>query len=409
MLTKICSILTFFGNLYRWMEKLLSSISQDDVKSGYTMERFSLLLFVLATQIVITSTSSVTDSSLTPISLIIDADIDTSDTNAILYLLNNPLVSVKVITVSCGITYIDAGVDNTLRLLDHLEIENIPVAGGSPFPLEVNHTFPSEWRQGSTNFYGVSVTDTLYQPVDENASELIVNILNEADLPITIIALGPLTNIANALLLDPNIVEKIDRIDIMGGAVNVPGNIGNVYPQIPNYVAEWNFYIDPHAVDIVFSTIENIRLVPLDATDQLPITSEFKSKLLNIKQTKEADIANQLLIEGLFFWDELTAVALTNPEVVTLEMSHIDVVIDQTNHEGQTIDNITAPVNAEVAIGADSVAFEDIFLSCINNGVTEEKTSSASKSAISDFFLSMIITVPFFILLRKRKKLHSLL
>jgi pyrimidine-specific ribonucleoside hydrolase len=373
------------------------------------MRKIVLLLFIIVYQFIIVSTPLVTDESLTPVPIIIDADIDTSDTNALLYLLNNPLVTVEAITVSCGVTYIDAGVENTLRLLDYLEVENdIPVAGGSLVPLVVNHAFPPEWRQGSNNFYGVSLPETQYQPADMNASELIMNVLNEADFPITIIALGPLTNIAKAILLDPNIVGKIDRIDIMGGAVNVPGNIGNVYPQIPNYVAEWNFYIDPHAAEIVFSTIENIRLVPLDATDQVPITSEFKSNLQKIKQTKEADIANQLLIEGLFFWDELTAVALTNPEVVTLEMIHIEVVIEQENHEGQTIRNITAPVIAEVAIGADSVAFEDEFLSIINDGVTEEITDSIQSTSTNltyDIYFTLLIPLISLTLLKKRNSL----
>ena len=278
--------------------------------------------------------------------------------------MNNPLVYIKAITVSCGVTYIDAGVENVLRLLDYLDIENIIVAGGSSVPLETNHSFPQGWRQASTSFYGVSLPATQLLPSTINASELIVNTINEADSPITIIALGPLTNIANALLIDPTIKQKIDRIDIMGGAVNVLGNIGKVYPQIPNYVAEWNLYVDPHAADIVFSSIENIRLVPLDATNEVPITSEFKSKL---QETKEADIANQLLTEGLFFWDELTAVALTNPEVLSLEMFHIDIIVDQENHEGQTVRNDSAPVNAEVAIGADPIMFASLFLGAINH------------------------------------------
>ncbi|MHA2075073.1 MAG: hypothetical protein ACW97X_10670, partial [Candidatus Hodarchaeales archaeon] len=113
-------------------------------------------------------------------------------------------------------------------------------------------------------------------------------------------------------------------------------------------------------------------------------------------------------IEGLFFWDELTAVALTNPEVITLETSHIDVVIGQKNHEGQTIRNITAPVNVEVAIGADSVAFEKEFLSIINNGVIEEITDSTqSTSKNMDYGIYFILLIPLISLpfLKKRKPL----
>jgi pyrimidine-specific ribonucleoside hydrolase len=203
------------------------------------------------------------ENTSTPIPILLDVDVDTSDTNALLYLVNDPLIEIKAITVSCGVTYIDAGVENILRLLDYLELENIPVAGGSPTPLVTNHSFPVEWREASYNLYGVSLPPTTYQPANMNASELILATLNEADTPMNILALGPLTNIAHAIQKDPTITQKIARIDIMGGAVNVAGNIGNVYPTIPNCVAEWNFYIDPQAVEIVFSAIDDIRLVPL--------------------------------------------------------------------------------------------------------------------------------------------------
>ncbi|MHA2363801.1 MAG: nucleoside hydrolase, partial [Candidatus Hodarchaeales archaeon] len=229
------------------------------------------------------------------IPVIIDTDVAPDDIGAILYLLKHPRISVRAITVSCGITYIDAGVNNVLQLLDYLEIHNIPVAGGKTTPLNTNHAFPPLWREGSENFFGLNLPQTNLQPSVMNASELIVSIINTSIENTTIITLGPLTNIATAFQSDPTIKDKIELIDIMGGAIDVAGNVGFEYPEIPNFVAEWNMYIDPHAADIVFKSGVPIMLIPLDATNKVPVTEDFRTNLGNVMQTPEANIVHQLL------------------------------------------------------------------------------------------------------------------
>jgi inosine-uridine nucleoside N-ribohydrolase len=323
--------------------------------------------------------------------VIVDIDADPSDLSALLYLLRHPSISVKAITVSCGITYIDEGVVNVLRLLDFLGIDDIPVAGGSDLPLEVNHTFPVDWRQGSINFYGVNIPQTNLQPSSLNASQLIISQLTNSIDPMSIITTGPLTNIAKVLKAEPLIEEKIKDIHIMGGAVFVEGNVG-YESDIPNYEAEWNLYIDPQAANIVFSSGIPLQLIPLDATNQVPQTIEFQSKLANIKQTPEADIAYQLYIPDLFFWDQLTTVAFTNPEVVITERYHIDIVVDTKNKEGQTISIDSEPKHVEVAINADAKMFEDLFLKVINNGVTDEHlpTSTTVRTPVTVVFIALL-------------------
>ena len=367
------------------------------------MKKRYLIVLICICSLNSISTTEGTKTTIEPTPIILDVDVDTSDTNALLYLVNEPLVSIKAITVSCGVSYIDEGVENVLKLLEYLDIENIPVAGGSSTPLVVNHSFPVEWREASKNFYGVSLPPTTYQPADMNASELILATLNEAETPMNILALGPLTNIAHAIQKDPTITQKIARIDIMGGAVNVAGNIGNVYPTIPNYVAEWNFYVDPQAVEIVFSAIDDIRLVPLDATNDVPVTAAFKTKLAQEKITKEANISYQLLNEWLYFWDELTAVAFTHPEVVAFEMNHIDIIVDQINQEGQTVKNTSAPANVEVAIGADKVVFEELFLKTINHEV-ETITITTTTSEVARIHTTASIVVSMIILVKLKEK-----
>jgi inosine-uridine nucleoside N-ribohydrolase len=323
--------------------------------------------------------------------VIVDIDADPSDLSALLYLLRHPTISVKAITISCGISYVDKGVINVLRLLDFLGVDNIPVAGGSDLPLEVNHTFPVDWRQGSINFYEVNIPQTNLQPSSMNASELIISQLTNSIDPMSIITTGPLTNIARVLKAEPMIKEKIKDIHIMGGAVFVDGNVGHE-SDIPNYEAEWNLYIDPEAANIVFSSGIALTLIPLDATNKVPQTVEFQSKLENIKQTPEAEITYQLYIPGLFFWDQLTIVAFTNPEVIITEKYHIDIVVNIKNQEGKTISIDSESKHVEVAIDADAKMFEFLFLEVINEGVTDypPPTSMTVHTTITIFFIAFI-------------------
>jgi len=169
----------------------------------------------------------------------------------------------------------------------------------------------------------------------------------------------------------------------MGGAVNVPGNVG-IESDIPNYEAEWNFYIDPHAVHIILTSDIPILLIPLDATNKVPITEEFQENLGQVKLTPEADIAYQFLTPGLYFWDILTAVALTDIEVVTIQDFYLEAVLDEENHEGETVSIEGKPINAQVAIDADRSAFEAKFLEIINSAETTT-TSSTTKLGTSSF------------------------
>ncbi len=319
---------------------------------------------------------------LETISVIIDSDGAPDDVYAILYLLKHPRVSVRALTLSCGVSYVEEGATNFVKLLSHLGYEDIPVAAGKETPLVTNHTFPTPWRQGSYNFYGFDLPHTENKVSDLNASELIVSIVNSSPENITIVALGPLTNVALAIQSDPSIIGKIELLDIMGGAVNVPGNVG-IESDIPNYEAEWNFYIDPHAVNTILTSDIPILLIPLDATNKVPITEEFKENLGQVKLTPEADITHQFLIPGLYFWDILAAVALTNIEVVTIQDFHLEVVLDKENHEGETVLIEGEPINARVAIDADRSAFETKFLEIINSVETTTPVTTSNDPTTS--------------------------
>ena len=182
------------------------------------------------------------------------------------------IVDLRTITVSgTGEAHCGPGVRHALGLVALSGKEDIPVACGRETPLVGNHEFPAEWRESADEAYGVSIpTGGAASPL--SASDLIVNILRNTAEPITIIAVGPLTNIAEAIRKEAGITANIKEIYIMSGALNVEGNVWNSGVGIQNKYAEWNIYIDPTAANIVFKSGVPVILIPLDATKDVPIT-----------------------------------------------------------------------------------------------------------------------------------------
>jgi inosine-uridine nucleoside N-ribohydrolase len=321
------------------------------------------------------STSRLTNQD--EIKVIVDMDAAPDDWSSILYLLTHPGVTVLGIGVSCGVSYVHTGVTNTLGILEHLGIVDIPVAAGKETPLVVDHAFPTPWRDASYNFYGLDLPETSLQPSSLNASELTISLIEGSEENITIVSLGPLTNIAIALESEPTIKSKISKILLMGGAIDVPGNVG-LESDIPNYVAEWNIWVDPHAADIVFKSGLPITMVPLDATNQVPQTHEFLDRLEGVMTTPEALLLYNMTTPGLYFWDQLTVVTLINPEVVTFVTLCINIVIDLENHEGQTNSTNINCSNALVAMSANALLFEDLFIGYINDDLSSTTITSTT-------------------------------
>ncbi len=166
--------------------------------------------------------------------VIFDTDMAHEDMFAALFLLSHPNVDVKAITVSgTGEAHCGPGVSNALGLVTLSGHKDIPVACGQETPLVGNHAFPAEWRQAVDNAYGVEISSG-GEASKLSASDLIVDILQKSNEAITIVAVGPLTNIADVLQKAPEISAKIKEIYIMGGAVEAKGNVGNSGVNIQN-------------------------------------------------------------------------------------------------------------------------------------------------------------------------------
>jgi pyrimidine-specific ribonucleoside hydrolase len=301
--------------------------------------------------------------------IIIDTDAGSDDFMAVSLLLAHSSVRIDAITVVNGLAHVDAGTRNMGRLLDLAGRKPIPVFAGRNSPLRGSAEFPADWRKISDDLPGVPLPPASRKPEREPAADYLVERLRNAREPVQILALGPLTNLAEALERDHSIARNIREIVIMGGAVRVPGNLqdGGVF-HTNNSTAEWNIFIDPMAARVVFRSGVPIRLIALDATNKVKIgpefLHEFSAKALTplgrvVAGVLEAD--RESIDQGIFYaWDPLAAAALLKPGIVKTAAMHIAIKEDAPE-EGRTIASPGTP-NVKVAVDADGDAFRALFL-----------------------------------------------
>lgn len=280
----------------------------------------------------------------TPKPVILDVDMAHEDMFSALFLLSHPNVDLRAITVSgTGEAHCEPGVRNALGLVKLSGHKEIPVTCGRELPLAGDREFPAEWRKAADDAYGVTIPTGGAAHL-LNASDLIIDILRNTEEPITIVAVGPLTNIAEAIQKEPAITTNIKEIYIMGGAVNVEGNVGNSGVGIQNEYAEWNIYIDPTAANIVFSSGINIILVPLDVTQDVPVTRNFYRVLGENLNTPSANLVYEMLTAnldfvdsgGFQFWDSLTTAIFTDPGIAKYQEMALTVVEEEGSEIGRT-------------------------------------------------------------------------
>ena len=309
----------------------------------------------------------------TPKPVILDVDMAHEDMFSALFLLLHPNVELRAITVTgTGEAHCGPGVANALGLVALSGHEEIPVACGRETPLEGNHEFPVEWRKAADDAYGIPLPKG-GAASNVQAPDLIIDLLQNADQPITIVAVGPLTNIAEAIQTEPTIIADIKEIYVMGGAVNAEGNVGNSGVGIQNKYAEWNIYIDPTAANIVFSSGIPIILVPLDATQDVPVTRNFYKALEKNRSTPSANLVYEMLTAnldfvdsgGFQFWDSLTAAIFTDQSIARYEEMELTVVEEEGPESGRT-KSVSDGAKIKVTVSANRKTFEQILLTILN-------------------------------------------
>ena len=305
--------------------------------------------------------------------ILIDTDAGTDDLMAIAFLASEPSIRIDAVTVVNGLAHPDAGAKNVIRLLDLAGRKNIPVFAGRDTPLQGKAEFPAEWRKTSDDLPGVTLPAPSRQPESKPAADYLIERLRDQSRPVRILALGPLTNLAEALKREPSVAGAIEELVIMGGALRVPGNLGDGgLFKTNNTTAEWNIFVDPLAARIVFRSGVPIRLIPLDATNKVLVDPAFLAKFQSGARSPLARIVAQVLetdrafIQAGYFyaWDPLAAVALLHPAVVKTTNLHIDIRQDGPE-EGRTVQTPGRP-NARVAVDADGAAWRKLFLEALD-------------------------------------------
>ena len=276
------------------------------------------------------------------IPIIYDDDGSLDGTTALLYLINHPQAYLEAVNISYGESHPKIYIQHMGRMLDSFGITNIPLGFGQDSPLSGNNKFPEDVRQVSNAFWGLPIPNSNKTYTVHSAPELIVSTINQSPLPVTLFVSGPSTNLAQALQLDPDIKANIDSIYMMGGAINVPGNIHDFYPAHANEVAEWNFFADPQAASEVFESGIDIYLIPLDATNQVLVSRQDTVQWRQGGEIADfaADIYDNMFndwgVEHAEIWDLMTVAIMLKPDLCVFQPLNLRVRTEAGSALGQT-------------------------------------------------------------------------
>jgi inosine-uridine nucleoside N-ribohydrolase len=305
-----------------------------------------------------------------PLPVIVDTDGGLDDAIALAYLARAPEVDLLAVTVSgTGLAHCFPGARNVVGLLEAMGAAGVPVACGAEATLAtMGRAFPDEWRRTTDARYGAAWPIGRGSLDRRSAEELLVDTLDAAERPVTLVTLGPLTNVAGALALDPELGDGIARVVTMGGAFDVPGNTADAMPAPARTVAEWNIYVDAAAARAVAGAGLPLSFVPLDATNEVPLDAYLLRALARAPGSDAVELTRTLLarmeemIAGgeYYLWDPLAAVLALHPELGRTEERSVAVVADGDD-VGRTM---TSPEGtpAEVFVAVDARAAEAALL-----------------------------------------------
>ncbi len=297
--------------------------------------------------------------------IIFEDDGSPDGTTALFYLLSQPQVHLEAASIVYGEAHPYIYIQHIGRVIEYSGTTEIPLGYGQDGPLSGERGFPEDIRQLANGFWGIPVPNTDKSYEIAPSPQLIVGLLNDSPDPVMFFESGPLTNLAQALQLSPGIKEKISAVYLMGGAVYVPGNVADFYPDNPNKVAEWNIYGDVEAANIVFEAGIPIVLVPLDATNQVLITRQDTSQWRagSAAANLAADFYDMLLTswnsQDAAIWDLMTAVLMLNPELCTFTPLHLQVVTLEGNTVGQTVVVPGETPNTTVCLQPDAAGIRE--------------------------------------------------
>ncbi|MFC9984325.1 nucleoside hydrolase [Microbacterium keratanolyticum] len=300
------------------------------------------------------------------IPVILDVDTGIDDALALLLAVRHPALDVRAVTCVGGNVPLAQVVENTLGVLALAGGEDIPVAAGMSAPL-IEPARDASYVHGENGVADLRFPAHTMSPVPVHAVELLRRTLMDADEPLTIIALAPLTNIAVLLRMHPEVTNKIERILFMGGAVGA----GNA-----TAAAEFNIWHDPEAADIVVRSgvpttmygLEPFYRVCCDAetiasfdgaTD--PVGATAGALLRHLAQVTE-DEARIVHPSGAAIGDAGAVCAVIDPAGVTVRRAPVSVALHDVQTRGQTVVDLRSGLGAGGEITKDAQGNIDVVL-----------------------------------------------
>ncbi|EYU35466.1 hypothetical protein ABFS82_10G051400 [Erythranthe guttata] len=254
--------------------------------------------------------------------IIIDTDPGIDDSMAILMAFQSPGLDILGLTTIFGNVTTEDATQNALFLCEIAGRPDIPVAQGSPEPLKRGEPRVADFVHGSNGLGNISFPPPKSKKSDKSASEFLVDKVSEFPGEVSVLALGPLTNIALAIKRDSSFASKVKRIVVLGGAFFALGNV--------NPAAEANIYGDPEAADIVFTSGANIDVVGINITTQVKMTDKHLDELRKSKGRHAQIICDMCKfyrdwhvksdgVYGIFLHDPVSFVALVRPDLFTFK------------------------------------------------------------------------------------------
>ncbi|MFQ5426580.1 MAG: nucleoside hydrolase, partial [Gaiellales bacterium] len=288
------------------------------------------------------------------------------DAIALLLALASDEVDVLAVTTVAGNQTLDKTTANALRVLELTGRSDIPVAAGLDRPL-VRELVVSEWIHGDSGLDGPELVEPTTSPVSEHAVDLLARVAAESERPVTLIPVGPLTNIAVLLARHPAVVESVDRMVLMGGAMG----LGNVTPA-----AEFNVWQDPEAARRVFASELDITMIGLDVTHSALLRSEhadrlrsqgpagrFVAELLEFFAGRNRDVYR---LAGAPIHDAAAVAHVLRDDLITTEFVHVEVDCSWGVGRGRTVVDLhgrtSGDPNTHVGVDIDADAFADFLV-----------------------------------------------